>query len=140
MNALCSTEGCGRFERLRRRLCNKCYHRLRSSGVFVAHVVPAVADRLAAGLERKPNGCLEWTGYTDPDGYGQIMIDGKPIRVHRLAWNLAHPEEPDPPVVRHFVCDNPPCADVAHLRPGTQAQNIADRTARYKTKTKGEQS
>lgn len=29
---------------------------------------PTLGLRLASRLERKPNGCLEWTGYVDPDG------------------------------------------------------------------------
>ena len=86
-----------------------------------------VAERLASGLERKPNGCLEWTRGTDEGGYGRIRVDGKNVATHRLAWGLAHPGEPLPPVMRHLVCDNPPCCDVAHLQPGTQADNVADR-------------
>lgn len=84
------------------------------------------AERLAAGLVRMPNGCLEWTGTTTAKGYGQIGVGGKVVYTHRLAWSLAHPGEPLPPVVRHYVCDNPPCCDVTHLRSGTSAQNTAD--------------
>jgi len=88
------------------------------------HAPPSV--RLARRLERKPNGCLEWTGLTNRQGYGLITVDGKNVLTHRLAWGLAHPDEPLPPVVRHFVCDNPPCCDETHLRPGTTAQNNND--------------
>ena len=120
----CSVDGCDR-PHLARGLCNLHYQRARTSGEVVNLTL---ADRLAAGFERKPNGCLEWTGYTDANGYGRIGggVTGSSILTHRLAWGLAHPGEPMPPVVRHFICDNPPCGDPAHLRPGTKAENSAD--------------
>lgn len=93
-------------------------------------------ERLQRGLERKPNGCLEWTGSTHA-GYGQIAVDGRPVPTHRLAWTLNRgPIPPDLNVLHH--CDNPPCADTepsstypdGHLFLGTQAENLADRDAK----------
>ena len=86
-------------------------------------------------LERQPNGCLEWQGYRNRGGYGTIFIAGKCVTTHRFAWGLAHPGEPLPPVVRHFVCDNPPCCDPEHLRPGTNADNSADMVAKGRVKS-----
>lgn len=88
------------------------------------------AERLAAGLERKPNGCLEWTGATQGSGYGVIWLDGKNIGTHRLAWMLVNGPIPDGLMIRHFVCDNPPCCDPDHLRPGTNTDNMADMVAK----------
>jgi hypothetical protein len=126
MTAICSVDGCTLTDKLVRGLCDTHYNRMRRRGELELLPVLSPAERLAAGLERKPNGCLEWTGATTGKGYGQIGVDGDVIYTHRLAWGLAHPDEPLPPVVRHFVCDNPPCCDVEHLRPGTHAQNTAD--------------
>ena len=90
-------------------------------------------ERLHRRLERKPNGCLEWTGYTNPGGYGEIGVDGKKVGVHRLAWTLN--KGPIPPgihVLHH--CDQPPCCETepseaypdGHLFLGTDADNMAD--------------
>jgi len=78
-----------------------------------------------------PNGCLVWTGYTNPKGYGYIGDGcGGVVLVHRLAWELGVGPIPEGEVIRHFVCDNPPCCDVTHLRPGTPAENTADMLSR----------
>jgi hypothetical protein len=122
----CAVDGCERVDVHARGLCVMHYARQKVRGTTDPLVMPSPAQRLAAGLVRMPNGCLEWTGATDPKGYGRITADGKTVLTHRLAWGLAHPDEPLPPVVRHFVCDNPPCCDPAHLRPGTEAENNAD--------------
>lgn len=86
------------------------------------------AERLAAGLERKPNGCLEWTGCVlKRSGHGRISVAGRGvILTHRLAWELANGPIPDGMLIRHFICDNPPCCNVEHLRLGTQVDNMAD--------------
>jgi hypothetical protein len=95
-----------------------------ANGLSYTHTT--IEERLAAGLVRMPNGCLEWIGCANVNGYGRIWFNGRRVKTHRLAWGLAHPDEPLPPVVRHFICDNPPCCDVTHLRPGTRADNAAD--------------
>lgn len=89
-------------------------------------------ERLHRRLERKSNGCLEWTGGTH-NGYGQITINRIPVPTHRLAWELEHGPIPPGLCVLHH-CDNPPCCDAVdtehHLFLGTQAENLADRDAK----------
>lgn len=82
--------------------------------------------RLEEHTVRQPNGCLEWQGFRDKDGYGVIKEHGVQKRAHRVAWTLAYGPIPRGLVVRHFVCNNPPCCEPSHLRVGTQKQNIAD--------------
>jgi hypothetical protein len=121
----CAIERCERVH-YARGMCNTHYKYWRNHGTTD---LPTVADRLAAGLERKPNGCLEWTRGT-VKGYGRISINNKDILTHRLAWELVNGPIPDGMLIRHFICDNPPCCDPEHLRPGTIADNSADKVAK----------
>ena len=88
------------------------------------------AERLNRGLERKPNGCLEWTGATHRQGYGQIGVDGKTWLTHRFAWTVN--KGPIPPGIKVLHrCDNPPCCDTDKcLFLGTQGDNVIDMAAK----------
>lgn len=89
----------------------------------------SLAERLAARIVEKGEGCWEVSGYVLPNGYVQFKtrVNGKlqSITAHRLAYELAHGPIPEGLVVMH-LCDNPRCARVEHLRVGTQADNIHD--------------
>ena len=53
---------------------------------------------------------------------------------HRMAWILTHPNKDgsfpfdldEKIIVRHVVCDNPPCCNPKHLTSGSQKDNIHD--------------
>jgi len=124
---VCSVEGCTRAHHARG-LCGTHYQRVISRGELPAKAT--TAERLAAGLVRMPNGCLEWTGYVDDRGYGRISAGSKHVKTHRLAWTLTNGAIPDGMLIRHYVCDNPPCCDPEHLRLGMDADNVADRDAK----------
>ena len=120
----CTVEGCEGKHR-GRGLCRLHYQRVWKRGSTDLPSMPSPAERLAAGLERKPNGCLEWTGSTVAAGYGRIWFRGKLVATHRLAWTLVNGPILDGLNILHR-CDNPPCCDPTHLRVGTQAENVAD--------------
>lgn len=127
---ICSVEGCERTGQMRRGLCGMHYLRMWRSEEFKILPVLSLEEQFAAGLERKPNGCLEWTGPKNSDGYGRITVNGKDEYIHRLAWTMVNGPIPEGMVIRHFKCDNPPCADLSHLRLGTHADNVADKMAK----------
>lgn len=77
----------------------------------------------------KSGECWLWTGCRDDQGYGRTWADGKSTNTHRLAYRLAHGEIPESAYVLHS-CDNPPCVNPAHLRIGTQLDNMRDRSER----------
>jgi len=88
--------------------------------------VATIEERIAQHTIIMPNGCHEHQR-RNTRGYGQIKHNGTTYAVHRLVWELANGPIPEGQIVRHYICDNPPCCDVAHLRPGTKVDNAADR-------------
>lgn len=83
------------------------------------------------------NGCRLWTGALHK-GYGWVRFEAKALFAHRVIYFLHHGTWP--PVVRHS-CDNPPCCEITHLLPGTQADNCRDMHDRKRNRQPcGEQS
>jgi hypothetical protein len=69
--------------------------------------------------------CWVWTGsVTQNFGYGQLAVNNRPVRAHRLAWFLETGEQPTEHVLHK--CDNPPCIRFTHLFQGTPADNARD--------------
>lgn len=77
----------------------------------------------------KSNECWEWLTTLYVDGYGQFMINRTSRRSHRISYELNHGPIPNNMVIMH-TCDNRKCVNPAHLKLGTQQQNIQDMFAK----------
>lgn len=89
-------------------------------------------------VKKERNGeCLEWTGCLSK-GYGVITYNNKPLKAHRVAYELSNNTKIGGRVVRH-TCDNPKCVNPKHLMLGSHADNIKDRDKRNRT-AKGERA
>lgn len=90
---------------------------------------PAV-DRFAEKIALTDNGCIEWIGGLQGQGYGQFFagrVDreqtGK-IAAHR--WSYEYHVGPIPPGLQiDHLCRNRRCVNPEHLEPVTAQENIA---------------
>lgn len=72
------------------------------------------------------NGCLEWCGYCNSDGYGEASVNGVRDRCHRHVYRLEGGSIPNGMHVLH-ICDNRRCINIEHMFIGTNHDNIADK-------------
>lgn len=99
-------------------------------------------------IKRGPDECWDWIGTMHGSGYGVIQgkLFGEPagkLLSHRAAWIIENKTFPDGAptgshgwVVMH-TCDNRKCVNPAHLRLGSQADNVADMDAKQRDKRTG---
>lgn len=135
MKRICSIDGCPRPHEARG-FCKLHYERYRRHGepgklgllyTYATGSTPQerFLSRLSAPDE---NGCINWLGNVDTDGYGQLSLNNKTHKVHRMAWFYATGKHPTLCVLHS--CDNPRCCNIEHLREGTHQDNMDDKVAR----------
>ena len=98
------------------------------------NLTPSEVDRFWSKVQkRSPDDCWLWATHTNNQGYGRFTTWRKNRRrrflAHRIAYQLVTGEPIDGKVLLHR-CDTPRCCNPNHLKPGTQADNIADARAK----------
>ena len=83
--------------------------------------------------------CIIHPGAKTPGGYGVKWHKGKTRLAHRVAYAVANGLDwaDIEGVVLMHSCDNPPCINPKHLKPGTHQTNVADkmRKGRHRART-----
>lgn len=80
-------------------------------------------------LDRKAkrvNACWIWTGYRNDEGYGEMRMNKKRYKLHRLSYELFNGAIPEKALVCHS-CDNPSCIEPTHLFLGNDKINSDDK-------------
>lgn len=88
----------------------------------------------------RKEGCWDWKGHFDKNGYSQVHgYNGKryvPLKAHRVSYEIHKGEIPKGKVVCHS-CDNPRCTNPDHLWIGTSKENSEDEVKKGRS-SKGE--
>lgn len=97
----------------------------------MARYRPTTVARFWSKVDVRDNDieCWEWKASKNAGGYGRFKANGTTQNASRIAWEIAHDAPLWGKVARH-TCDNPACCNPAHIIPGDQADNIADKMQR----------
>jgi hypothetical protein len=101
----------------------------------------SLRERLELFSEHIPfSGCTIYMGFIHREGYGLITFNRQSILAHRASYMANVGPIPDGYVVMH-TCDVKCCINPAHLRLGTQAENMQDMLKKGRARyIKGEQT
>ena len=78
--------------------------------------------------------CWMWKGRVDIGGYGKFSVGSRKtrwrdVKAHRYIWQFYNGDIPKGMEICHH-CDNPPCANIAHLFIGSRQDNVNDAMAK----------
>lgn len=97
------------------------------------HDYPGAKARILALVESEADrtgACWLWTGATGKGGYGNVGVGRGTMLAHRASYE-AHSGERIPAGMKILhSCDTPACVNPAHLRVGTDVDNMRDRRDR----------
>ena len=99
----------------------------------IAEIPEKTIARFWAKVHIGDGGCWQWTGAKSRQGYGNFRIARQTILATHVALHIAGIPRENGAFALHS-CDNPSCVNPAHLRWGTNAENMADRSARGRHK------
>ena len=114
---------------------DSAYWMLKKRGVTIRHRNPV--DRFWAKVNiTSGEDCWLWNAAVDRNGYGRaswVKANGieryqQSWYAHRLAWYLTYNFVPDSPLEILHKCGIALCCNPDHLRVGTKAENLADRS------------
>lgn len=140
---ICSVDSCERVATLRiRGLCSMHNHRLertgdplgirRTQGLLDAPTIARFRRHVPVGLPTDV--CWPWIGATQSHGYGAFYYGtNHSVRAHRLSYMVFVGPIPEGMYILHS-CDNPPCVNPKHLRPGTHEDNMHDKKERGRSR------
>jgi len=123
----------------------KCRYEWQASGNWpLAFYRDATEEQLLLRLSEylnsktiKKDGCWEWIGAKDKNGYGIMRIELKSVqRAHRASWIVHKGQIPNQLWVLH-KCDNPPCTNPEHLFLGTAKDNSEDMIRKKRNRPRG---
>jgi HNH endonuclease len=96
----------------------------------------ATYSRMLSKIQyNQDNGCYEWTSSLDTSGRPNVHCNGLTQSASRVWWMVNMGDIPTGMHVLH-TCDNPLCLNLAHLFLGTHRDNMLDKVAKGRQRTR----
>ena len=108
----CPVEGCTQPIRSKG-LCNTHYDHMRGRYKKMKRFPETFWDKVQKS--ENADGCWEWIGAKQSDGYGNIRYNGKPCLAHRVSWEIHFVAIPLGKEIKQ-ICQNRICVNPSHLR------------------------
>lgn len=127
---VCSIEGCERVHQARG-WCDLHYQRWQRKGdpLAVEFIMGDDYRRFWSQVAVTPS-CWLWLGHVESNGYGRVQMQGRPVSVHRHAYEQLVGPIPDGLTLDHVHargCRHTHCVNPAHLEPVTASENTRRR-------------
>jgi len=125
---LCSVDGCNN-QKYCKGMCCKHYSRMRAHGSTDVNLSKESAglDFLKSVISNPPQGCVDWPFTVGENGYGQIRINRRNQKAHRVSLQLHTGESGEGMDAAHGPCHNRQCVNPLHLSWKTRSQNLKDK-------------
>ena len=98
----------------------------------------SVRSRILSHVTKRPDGCWEWTGSTDGNGYGKVKVDGRFRVAHEAMWEATTGRKKPAGKVLDHTCSRRTCVRPGHMSLTTQSENLKRIHERKRKVKKGE--
>lgn len=121
MTRLCEFEGC-EAERVSRTYCPGHHWQVKNGRNLTPIARMDSAQRFWSYVT-KSEGCWQWLGPINQDGYGRFSVKGKKVFAYRFAYQLLVGPIPEGYELDHS-CRTRSCTNPAHLKVATRKENV----------------